>query len=183
VGPWRLWHWRKSPGRVRDRALDKAAVDQAVVDGAMSGSQNTIICNKLGRLGLLAQTALLIAVALLVWLATCPLAYWVSGTPGLLAAAVAAGICLLGAGLALGIAALFRGPAAAMHGMMLGMLARMVFPLLLGVTLYLKVPALAAAGLIYYLLVFYMATLAIDTLLLLARVPVYSPSEEMTYNP
>ena len=144
----------------------------------MSIRRSTIIWNKLGRLGHPAQAGLVCAVVAFVWLLVAPVAYLVSGTAGPWAAAAAASVCLFGAGLALAIAALFRGPVAAMHGMVLGMLARMLFPLLLGVALHLKVPSLSEAGMVYYLLIFYMPTLAAETMLLLARVPANAPSEE-----
>lgn len=138
---------------------------------AMSGSRMTNIWNRLSRLGVLAQAGLVSGVVLCVWLVVAPLAYRVSPSMGLVASATAAGICLVGAALALASAALLRGPSAAMQRMLLGMFARALLPLLLGVALHVKVPALADAGMIFYLLVFYLATLVTETLVMLAQVP------------
>ena len=57
-----------------------------------------------------------------------------------------------------------------MYGLALGMLARTMLPLVVGVVLTMKVAWLADAGMIFYLLVFYLASLAIETMLLVAQV-------------
>lgn len=119
---------------------------------------------------MLAQAAWLSAVSVLVWLALAPLAFEISDMAGVVAVSVAVALCWTGGALALAIAALMHGPAAAMHGMLLGMMARMIFPLMLGATLQLKVASLADAGMIYYLLVAYMVLLAVETVMMLARV-------------
>jgi hypothetical protein len=58
-----------------------------------------------------------------------------------------------------------------MHRMLMGMAARAMVPMVLGVGLHVKDPGLAAAGLIFYVIVFYMVALAADTALLVAQVP------------
>lgn len=117
-----------------------------------------------------AQAAWASALVIGLWLVVAPVAYQISGPIGPRAAAAGAGVCLLGAWLALAIAALFPGPSGAMHRMLFSMLARTMIPLLLGVALHLNAPNLAAAGMIFYLLIFYLATLVFDTALLLAQV-------------
>ena len=57
-----------------------------------------------------------------------------------------------------------------MYGMVAGMFARMSVGLLVVVALQRGVPALADAAMILYLLVFYLATLAIETALLVAKI-------------
>jgi hypothetical protein len=106
---------------------------------------------------------------LLSWLLAAPAAYLISGLPGLAAAAVAVSVVLFGALLAIVIASAFRGPSGAVYGLVLAMAARTFLPLVLGVVLHLGAPALAAAGMIYYLLVFYLAALACETVLALAK--------------
>ena len=135
----------------------------------MSGSQNTMR-NRLSALSLPAQAAWASALVIGLWLFVAPVAYQFSGAIGPRAAAAGAGVCLLGAWLALAIAALFPGPSGALHRMLFSMLARTMIPLLLGVALHLNAPSLAAAGMIFYLLIFYLATLVFDTALLLAQV-------------
>ena len=125
---------------------------------------------RLAALSLPAQAAWASALVIGLWLVVAPISYQISGAIGPRAAAAGAGVCLLGAWLALAIAAFFPGPTGAMHRMLFSMLARTMIPLLLGVALHLNVPSLAAAGMIFYLLVFYLATLVFDTALLLAQV-------------
>jgi hypothetical protein len=126
--------------------------------------------SRLAALGLPAQAAWASALVFGLWLLIAPVAYQISGAVGPRAAAAGAGVCLLGGWLALVIAALFPGPSGAMHRMLFSMLARTMVPLLLGVVLHLKAPSMAAAGMIFYLLIFYLATLVFDTALLLAQV-------------
>jgi hypothetical protein len=124
----------------------------------------------LGQLGLVAQAAALCALLAGLWCVVAPLAYSLSGVAGLWAAAVGAGATLLGGFIALLLAATCYGPAAPMYGMLLGMMARMVVPMAIGVIVQLRVELLADAGMIFYLLGFYMATLALETAILLARI-------------
>jgi hypothetical protein len=125
---------------------------------------------RLAALSLPAQAAWASALVIGLWLVVAPISYQISGAIGPWAAAAGASVCLLGAGLALAIAALFPGPSGAMHRMLFSMLARTMIPLLLGVALHLNAPSLAAAGMIFYMLIFYLATLVFDTALLLAQV-------------
>lgn len=122
-------------------------------------------------MGLAAQAGLLAAVVLVAWLLVAPLAYAFSGSAGVVAAAVGAGVCFVGGGLALSIAGLLNHSSAAMVSLALAMLARTLIPLVLGVALHRAVPLLAGAGMIFYLLVFYMVALATETALMLAKVP------------
>lgn len=135
----------------------------------MSGERNSVLLKKLGRLGPSSQAALVCGVVTALWLLAAPVAYNRTGLDGLFAAAIAGGITMLGATLALVLNSVFRTPATAMHAMALSMLARTMLPLGLGVVLHFNVPALATAGMIYYLLVFYLAALALDTTLSLAH--------------
>ena len=130
-----------------------------------------IIRNKLAGLGLMGQTGVVSATVICVWLVVAPLAYQVSAVPGLLASAVGGGICLSGAALALLIGAMLPGPGTAMHRMVLGMFARTMLPLLSAVTLHFKVPSLAESGMIFYVLVFYMAALSVETAVALSQIP------------
>ena len=124
----------------------------------------------LGRLGFVAQSGVVAAVVAAVWLLVAPVGYMLAGTAGLMEAAVAAGISLVAAQFALTIGQLFRGSAAAMCGMVTGMFARMSVGLLVVVAAQQGVPALADATIVLYLLVFYLATLAIETALLVAKI-------------
>ncbi len=121
-------------------------------------------------MGLAARCCLLTIALVLACIAATPLAFALRGTNGLLAVGVAAGVCWFGAVITLPIAALFRGPSAMMYGLALSMLGRTMLPLVLGVALHFASPMLADAGMIYYLLVFYLLTLAVETVLAVASV-------------
>jgi peptidoglycan/LPS O-acetylase OafA/YrhL len=136
----------------------------------MSDNRDKQFWSRLGRLNLPAQAALLAAFVAIVWLMMAPIAYQVSALSGLIAAATGSLVCLLGAELALIIPSFFRGSSTAVYGMLIGMLARAFLPLLLGVVLHREVPALAAAGMVYYLLVCYLGTLTAETALMLAQI-------------
>lgn len=126
----------------------------------------------------MAQAALVTGALVAVWIVVAPVASWVAGPAGLAAAGVGAGVCWLGAVFALALSALFHGPSAFMPRLLVGMLARTMFPLMLGTLLHMQVPALAEAGMIYYLLVFYMVSLALETAMLLAESPSSLPTEK-----
>ena len=98
-----------------------------------------------------------------------PVAGFCSGSAGLWAAAAAAVLCLAGAGLALVLSHALREPKRALYGMLLSMAARMGVPLAVGLPCHLHGGVLAQGGLLYYLLVFYLVTLGVETLLSLPR--------------
>ena len=94
-----------------------------------------------------------------------PVAGFCGGAAGIWAAAAAALLCLAGAGLALVVSHALREPNHALYGMLLGMAARMGIPMGFGLLCHLQGGALAEAGLLYYLLVFYPVTLGVETAL------------------
>jgi hypothetical protein len=125
----------------------------------------------LARLGLVAQSLFIAAALAGAFLLLAPLAYRVSGPTGLKVELLAALICWLGALFSLSISVLIRGGVSIMNRLALGMTARAMAPLVLGAGLHIKHAELAGAGLIFYVLVFYMVTLTADTALLVAQVP------------
>jgi hypothetical protein len=147
-------------------------------DGKMSATRDAMFWNKLAVLSLPAQAGLTTALLCGLWIALAPVAYQIAGPMGLVAEALGAGLCLFGALLGLAIGAAFPGSAGVLKRMFFSMSTRTVLPLMVGVALHFKSPELARAGLIYYLLVFYMATLAIETTLLLAQVSRTQGSEK-----
>lgn len=98
-----------------------------------------------------------------------PLAWLVAGPFSVVAAAVAAACCGFGAalgtflGMVVGLAA--RGPGRAAYEFLAGMLFRMGIPLGAATAIHLAGGPLADAGLLYYLLLFYPVTLAVETAL------------------
>ena len=91
-----------------------------------------------------------------------PVAAWLGGTAGLVTAAVAAGLCLLGTEVALLVALPFRRRDNLWQGVMLGMLPRMGIPFCLGLILQILGGTLAESGLLVYLIVFYQVALAAE---------------------
>jgi len=119
----------------------------------------------LRNLSLAARSTILVTVAVTLYALLAPTAFFFGGVAGLWAAAAAAAMCLGGAGIALVISYLLRSPARALCGMLLGTAARMAIPLGFGLAAHLRGGPLAEAGLLYYLLVFYPVTLAVETAL------------------
>lgn len=113
------------------------------------------------RLGLAFRCALLAGLVLTVCALVGPIAGLRSGTVGLLACALAAGLCLAGALVAL-ISGHRIGGQSPLLGLLTGMAARMGIPLLGGLTIFFFGGPLAEAGILYYLLVFYPVTLVAD---------------------
>ena len=73
--------------------------------------------------------------------------------------------------MALLVSAWFGAATGAMHAVLLGMLARMAFPLGFGLALHFAVPRLTEAGLFFYFLVFYPVVLTAETMLAVAHLP------------
>jgi hypothetical protein len=113
--------------------------------------------------GVLLQLGALVLVVAVAVAVVAPVALYLSGGIGLASAAIAASLCLAGAVVALVAARLFHGSSGALAGMLLGMAARMVIPLGGGFACHVQGGPLAEAGLLYYLLVFYPITLALET--------------------
>lgn len=126
------------------------------------------IWSVLGRLGFASRAALLAAVTAVVWAISALVGFKVTGHSGLLAATLAGIVCLVSSELALVAVALFRDPKMALHAVLIGMLIRMGLPLLVGGFLQLNNETLASAGLLYYVLIFYLATLLVETALVVS---------------
>jgi hypothetical protein len=97
------------------------------------------------------------------WTVAAPAAYLLSGQIGLLAAGTAAVCCYLGAIGALLLAHWFRGPDGLLPRVLGGMFVRMSVPLACALGVQLGHGPLADAGFVYYVLVFYLVTLAVET--------------------
>ena len=126
-----------------------------------------------GRLrvyGLAAGALLLGLIVLGLYASVAPVAWFYGEVGGLLAAAAAAALCLVGAEIALAVSHLFRSPEHLPYRVLFGMAARMGIPLSVGLIIHLQGGVLAKAGLLYYLLVFYPITLAVETVLSLPQV-------------
>jgi hypothetical protein len=93
---------------------------------------------------------------------------WVFGLAwSLVAAGVAAGLCTAGAVLGLWIHHVFDNPKLALTALLLGMSVNMGVPMALGLAIHLHGGPLSESGFLYYLLFFYLLTLAMKTVLTL----------------
>jgi hypothetical protein len=128
-----------------------------------------------GRRGTAARCALLTAAVLALSVALSPLAWALGGWWGIAAAGASAATCYVGSLAALLISDLLRktsnAPAVALQSLVLGMLIRMAAPLGLALWVHSQSGVLSAAGFLYYLVVFYFATLAVDTALAVQAIP------------
>ena len=106
----------------------------------------------------------------LVYLLAAPVAYWLGGAASLLAATVAGAVCLLASALALALSTLLRQPVLAFYGLVLAMAVRTGIPLLCALVIRVHETPLLERGFFYYLVVFYLVALGIETSLSLPRV-------------
>ena len=119
---------------------------------------------------LVAQAMWLLGSVVGLYLLLAPLAYMLNGSEGLVAAAVAAGICVFGSFGALVAMQVLKGPAMFVGGVVLGMFLRMAVPLVFCLIVYLQPSLLTRAGMVFYVLAFYMVTLLVDAILTALRV-------------
>jgi hypothetical protein len=121
------------------------------------------------RDGFISGSVTLLATVLLGYAAISPVAAWTQGMPGLWAAAVAALICLAAGMMALGLIERLSAsnPLASALG---GMTLRMVVPLSAVAAVYWWDGPLTETGMVFYVLAFYMITLAVETYLAVRKV-------------
>src|SRR5262245_52080069 len=126
----------------------------------MNGFTQSLVA-RTARWSLVLRVALLVAVTAVVFAGVAAWRFWQAGAMGILAAAVAAAICLSGAAAALITTGTLRGggPHAAVSGMLLGMLFRMGLPLGALVAFQQHGGALVEAGSVGCLLLVYPVTL------------------------
>lgn len=105
----------------------------------------------------------LVGALLLVGIASTPIAYRADGADGLLAAGVAAAIVLLAGIGALAVNELCRSPEMVIPRVLGGMMLRMGVPLTAAMAIYYRGGPIIDAGFIYYLLVFYLVMLVVET--------------------
>jgi hypothetical protein len=127
--------------------------------------------------GWLVQSAALGAILLAAYVAMAPFVALFHEPAGLAASAAAAGLCLLGAALGLAIARSFRDSFPAV-GFAVGMLPRMGIPLGGVICIYTIGGILAEGGILFYLVMFYPMTLALEAWLLVGGSDVPVPPSE-----
>jgi hypothetical protein len=133
--------------------------------------------------GLAVQTALLGAAVLAVFGLVGPIAGYVFGTKSLAAAAAAGLLCYAGALVGMVIRHSSKLSLLPVAAFLAGMSARMGIPLVSAFAIHLHRGPLAEAGLLYYLVVFYLVTLAADVALSLPNGRQPSPAGRADTNP
>jgi hypothetical protein len=119
-----------------------------------------------GRLAL-RETALCLAL-LAAWLIVAPLGFWLSGGVGLVAASVAALVCAAAAAAALAVSELSRISAGPLVGLLASIGIRMGVPLLFVLAIQLHGGVLTRAGVVYYVVLFYLLALVVEVPLSIA---------------
>lgn len=114
------------------------------------------------------RLAFVAAALLITYVATMPAAWVVHGGNGLVAAAVALGLCLAGGMGALATDQLLGDPELLVHRVLAGMILRMGLPLGLLLAVYSRGGPLVDVGLGGYVVVFYVVMLASETWMLIA---------------
>jgi hypothetical protein len=117
--------------------------------------------------GLCLQAIILAGFEVFLFAAMAPFLWCFGPAAALRAAGVAAGLCLAGALLSLGIHYIFRDPQSVLISTLLGMGINMGIPLVFGAAIQLRGGPLSQAGFLYYLVLFYLLTLAVKTMLTL----------------
>ncbi len=135
--------------------------DRAAVNESLSANSPASAARRdLLRACIILTAVVLVAIPLAALLAT----QW-RGSSTWTATLVAAGVCWLGAMVSLVVAYQGRQHGAAMLGMMLSMLVRMAIPLAIALLVVTSHSTLAEGGLLGQLLIFYLLTLTVETLL------------------
>jgi hypothetical protein len=109
------------------------------------------------------RCGILVGSVVLVALVAGPLAHRFHGWDGLIGMSLAAAVCLAGSAAALVMAAVLRGPNLSLVALLAGIFLRMGLPLVLALVVHHQGGPLAAAGTVYYLLLFYLVTLIVET--------------------
>jgi len=118
-----------------------------------------------GPMGLVVSCAVLALVVLLAFPAFAWFGFSRHGHVGLLAAATAGVVCFVAAAAALAASATLRGPKTAVHGALLGIAFRTGLPLMAGFVLMQRGGPLAEAGVFGMIVVYFLITLTVETLL------------------
>jgi len=121
----------------------------------------------LRKQGIFIRVVALLIFEILLFAVITPFLWFFGSAWSLVAAGVAAGLCTAGAVLGLWIHHVFADPKLALTALLLGMLVNMGVPMAFGLAIHLNGGPLSESGFLYYLLFFYLLTLAMKTVLTL----------------
>ena len=125
---------------------------------------NSALNQRISRLkttGCIALLALILAAIVAV---VSPLAFLLGRSGGVAAAALAATVVWFASSLGMTLGQMVRGPNQAMFNLLISMIVRMTIPLVACFLAYLSGSQLARDGFAFYVLVFYLLALPVDTI-------------------
>jgi hypothetical protein len=121
------------------------------------------IKQRIAEMGTAWQAVMMALVSCAFWVASLPVAIALSGSDGGLAALFATVVVWLASAMGLLIGECCYGPSKSLSRLLAGMLVRMLIPLVACMAVLLTSQRLAAAGFEFYVLIFYLLALPIDT--------------------
>ena len=130
----------------------------------------------LGPRGLVTRVSVLFVVMLGTFLLASPVAYFTAGKLGVIACFLATAVCLIAGKAALLTSHGLRLTHLNLYGLLIGMSLRMFLPLASVALVFIYRPLLDA-GMIYYLIVFYMIMLVVDVVLHLPSTGTSTPAQ------
>jgi hypothetical protein len=129
---------------------------------------------RMGQWGILARAVGLLVLFTAFWLLAAPLAGWLSGRQGLLAAGLAALVCLVSGWVAMGATALLAPPTQPAAHVLLGMMVRMSLPLLVCLVTIQRYPWLIDAGFAWFLIAAFCLALGFETLISIGQLETFT---------
>ncbi len=108
------------------------------------------------------REAVLLLALWIAWLVVAPVSFWLHGSLGLAAAALAAVVCLAAAAAALAIGELSGLSAGSIVGLLSAMAMRTGVPLMFVMLIQLHGGVLKGTGLVYYVVLFYLLALGVE---------------------
>ena len=132
----------------------------------MTTGKDSSWLQRLNQMTWLGRVLTLLAVMFLAFLVATPVALYTCGRDGMVAAAVALVICLLGGLGSLLVCELFRDPNLVLYRVLIGTMLRMGLPLGLFLVVYYRGGTLVEAGVGFYVIGFYLIMLTTETLML-----------------
>ena len=130
---------------------------------------NSALNQRISRLKTTGRIALLALFLAAVVLAVSPLAFFLSQSGGIAAAALAAVFVWFASALGMALGQMVRGPNQAMYNLLISMIVRMSVPLVACFLAYLSGSQLAKDGFAFYVAAFYLLALPVDTLFAVVR--------------
>jgi hypothetical protein len=128
----------------------------------------------MGQWGILARAVWLLVLFSGFMLLTAPLAGWLSGREGLLAAGLATLVCLISGWVAMGATAILAPPTQPAAHVLLGMMVRMSLPLFACLITIQRYPWLMDAGFAWFLIAAFCLALGFETLISIGQLQAYT---------